>query len=52
MGEIIANEVVYWLVVAISCTLALIETVEDLWRGDEPSPTRTVTELRHQRTAA
>jgi hypothetical protein len=39
--EILASEVLHRLGVTTSRTLSLIETGEDLWRGEEPSPTRS-----------
>jgi uncharacterized protein YdiU (UPF0061 family) len=39
--EIIASEALHRLGVTTSRSLSLIETGEALWRGDEPSPTRS-----------
>jgi uncharacterized protein YdiU (UPF0061 family) len=44
--EVIASEALHRLGVATSRTLSLIETGEDLWRGDEPSPTRSSVMVR------
>lgn len=48
--EIIASEALQRLGVTTSRTLTLIETGEDLWRGDEPSPTRSAVMVRMART--
>ncbi len=48
--EVIAAEALQRLGVTTSRTLALIETGEDLWRGDEPSPTRSAVMVRLART--
>ena len=48
--EVIASEALYRLGVSTSRTLALVETGEDLWRGDEPSPTRSAVMVRMART--
>ena len=48
--EIIASEALHHLGVTTSRTLSLIETGEDLWRGDEPSPTRSAVMVRLART--
>ncbi|MGB5135928.1 MAG: YdiU family protein [Prochlorococcaceae cyanobacterium] len=48
--EIIASEALHRLGVTTSRTLSLIETGEDLWRGDEPSPTRSSVMVRMART--
>ena len=46
----IASEALQRLGVSTSRTLSLIETGEDLWRGDEPSPTRSSVMVRLART--
>jgi uncharacterized protein YdiU (UPF0061 family) len=48
--EVIASEALHRLGVSTSRTLSLIETGEDLWRGDEPSPTRSSVMVRLART--
>ena len=48
--EVIASEALQRLGVTTSRTLSLIETGEDLWRGDEPSPTRSAVMVRLART--
>ena len=48
--EIIAGEALHRLGVSTSRTLSLVETGEDLWRGDEPSPTRSSVMVRLART--
>lgn len=48
--EVIASEALHRLGVCSSRTLALVETGEDLWRGDEPSPTRSSVMVRMART--
>lgn len=48
--EVIASEALHRLGVTTSRTLSLIETGEDLWRGDEPSPTRSAVMVRMART--
>ena len=48
--EIIAGESLHRLGVSTSRTLSLVETGEDLWRGDEPSPTRSSVMVRLART--
>ena len=48
--EIIASEALHKLGVKTSRTLSLVETGEDLWRGDEPSPTRSSVMVRIART--
>ena len=48
--EVIASEALHRLGVCTSRTLALVETGEDLWRGDEPSPTRSSVMVRLART--
>jgi uncharacterized protein YdiU (UPF0061 family) len=49
MREILATEMLEALGVNTSKTFALFETGEELWRGDEPSPTRSavLTRLGH-----
>ena len=44
--EILATELLEALGVATSRTLSVIETGEALWRGDEPSPTRSAVLVR------
>jgi uncharacterized protein YdiU (UPF0061 family) len=48
--EIIASESLYRMGVKTSRCLSLIETGEDLWRGDEPSPTRSSVMIRFSRS--
>jgi uncharacterized protein YdiU (UPF0061 family) len=48
--EVIAAEALHRLGVITSRTLSLVETGEDLWRGDEPSPTRSAVMVRLART--
>ncbi len=48
--EVIASEALHRLGVKTSRTLSLIETGEDLWRGDEPSPTRSSVMVRVAQT--
>ncbi len=48
--EVIASEALHRLGVTTSRTLSLVETGEDLWRGDEPSPTRSSVMVRMART--
>jgi len=48
--EVIASEALQRLGVTTSRTLSLIETCEGLWRGDEPSPTRSSVMVRLART--
>ena len=48
--EVIAAEALHRLGVTTSRTLSLVETGEDLWRGDEPSPTRSAVMVRLART--
>lgn len=50
LREVIASEALHRLGVSTSRTLTLIETGEDLWRGDEPSPTRSAVMVRLART--
>ncbi|ACK73242.1 protein of unknown function UPF0061 [Gloeothece citriformis PCC 7424] len=44
--EVLAAEALYYLGVKTSRCLSLIETGESLWRGDEPSPTRSSVLIR------
>jgi uncharacterized protein YdiU (UPF0061 family) len=44
--EILAAEALYQLGVKTSRCLSLVETGESLWRGDEPSPTRSSVMVR------
>jgi uncharacterized protein YdiU (UPF0061 family) len=44
--EVIAAEALHRLGVCTSRSLSLVETGEDLWRGDEPSPTRSAVMVR------
>jgi serine/tyrosine/threonine adenylyltransferase len=44
--EVLAAEALHYLGVKTSRCLSLIETGEDLWRGDEPSPTRSSVMIR------
>ncbi len=46
MREILATEMLEALGVYTSKTFSVIETGEELWRGDEPSPTRSAVLLR------
>tara|TARA_Y100001970_G_C14259761_1_gene879072 strand:+ start:21442 stop:22875 length:1434 start_codon:yes stop_codon:yes gene_type:complete len=48
--EIIASEALNKLGVTTSRTLSLIETGEELWRGDEESPTRSSVMMRVAKT--
>jgi len=48
--EVIASEALHRLGVSTSRTLSLVETGEDLWRSDEPSPTRSSVMVRMART--
>ncbi|MCT0211992.1 YdiU family protein [Synechococcus sp. CS-1326] len=48
--ELIASEALHRLGVTTSRTLSLVETGEELWRGDEPSPTRSSVMVRLART--
>jgi uncharacterized protein YdiU (UPF0061 family) len=48
--EVIASEALHALGVTTSRTLSLIETGEDLYRSDEPSPTRSAVMVRIART--
>ena len=46
MREILATEMLEALGVNTSKTFSIIETGENLWRGDEPSPTRSAVMVR------
>ena len=48
--EVLAAEALYQLGVHTSLCLSLIETGEALWRGDEPSPTRSSVMVRFSRS--
>lgn len=48
--EVLAAEALYALGVRTSRCLSLIETGERLWRGDEPSPTRSSVMVRFSRS--
>lgn len=48
--EVLAAEALYHLGVRTSRCLSLVETGEDLWRGDEPSPTRSSVMVRFSRS--
>jgi serine/tyrosine/threonine adenylyltransferase len=48
--EVIASEALHHYGVRTSRCLSLIETGEQLWRGDEPSPTRSSTMVRFSRS--
>jgi serine/tyrosine/threonine adenylyltransferase len=48
--EVIAAEALYRMGVRTSRCLSLIETGEALWRGDEPSPTRSSVMVRFSRS--
>jgi uncharacterized protein YdiU (UPF0061 family) len=48
--EVLASEALYALGVRTSRTFSLIETGEALWRGDEPSPTRSSVMIRFSRS--
>jgi uncharacterized protein YdiU (UPF0061 family) len=48
--EVIAAESLHRMGVRTSRCLSLIETGEQLWRGDEPSPTRSSVMIRMQRS--
>lgn len=48
--EVLAAEALHALGVNTSRTLSLIETGESLWRGDEPSPTRSSVMVRFNRS--
>ncbi|MEL6384180.1 MAG: YdiU family protein [Cyanobacteria bacterium J06626_18] len=48
--EVLAAEALHALGVRTSRTLSMIETGESLWRGDEPSPTRSSVMVRFSRS--
>lgn len=48
--EVLAAEMLHRLGVKTSRCLSLIETGENLWRGDEPSPTRSAVMVRFSRS--
>ena len=48
--ELLATEALEALGVPTSRTFSIVETGEKLWRGDEPSPTRSAALVRMQRT--
>ena len=48
--EVLAAEMLYRLGVKTSRCFSLIETGEQLWRGDEPSPTRSSVMVRFSRS--
>ncbi len=48
--EVLAAEMLHRLGVTTSRCLSLVETGEDLWRGDEPSPTRSSVMVRFQQS--
>lgn len=48
--EVLASEMLHRLQVRTSRCLSLIETGESLWRGDEPSPTRSSVMVRFSRS--
>ncbi|MEE3715774.1 YdiU family protein [Tumidithrix elongata RA019] len=48
--EVLASEALYRMGVRTSRCLSMIETGEDLWRGDEPSPTRSSVMVRFSRS--
>jgi uncharacterized protein YdiU (UPF0061 family) len=48
--EVLAAEMLHQLGVRTSRCLSLIETGESLWRGDEPSPTRSSVMVRFSRS--
>jgi uncharacterized protein YdiU (UPF0061 family) len=48
--EVLAAEALHYLGVRTSRCLSLIETGESLWRGDEPSPTRSSVMVRFSRS--
>ncbi|MEM9772060.1 MAG: YdiU family protein [Cyanobacteria bacterium P01_D01_bin.73] len=50
MREVLASELLARLKVRTSRCLCLIETGEELWRGDEPSPTRSSVMVRTGRS--
>jgi uncharacterized protein YdiU (UPF0061 family) len=48
--EVLASEALHHLGVRTSRCLSMIETGEQLWRGDEPSPTRSSVMVRFSRS--
>jgi uncharacterized protein YdiU (UPF0061 family) len=48
--EVLASEALHGLGVNTSRTFSLVETGEALWRGDEPSPTRSSVMVRFSRS--
>jgi uncharacterized protein YdiU (UPF0061 family) len=48
--EVLAAEALHYLGVTTSRCLSLVETGEALWRGDEPSPTRSSVMIRFSRS--
>ncbi|MBW4522987.1 MAG: YdiU family protein [Scytolyngbya sp. HA4215-MV1] len=48
--EVIASETLHRMGVRTSRCLSLVETGESLWRGDEPSPTRSSVMIRFSRS--
>ncbi|MBD2101110.1 YdiU family protein [Leptolyngbya sp. FACHB-261] len=50
MREVLAAEALHELGVRTSRCLSMIETGEQLWRGDEPSPTRSSVMVRFNRS--
>ena len=50
MREVLAAEALHRLGVRTSRCLSMIETGESLWRGDEPSPTRSSVMIRFSRS--
>jgi uncharacterized protein YdiU (UPF0061 family) len=48
--EVLAAEALHQLGVTTSRCLSMIETGEELWRGDEPSPTRSSVMVRFSRS--
>lgn len=48
--EVLAGEMLHRLGVRTSRSLSLVETGESLWRGDEPSPTRSSVMVRFSRS--
>ncbi|MBW4697617.1 MAG: YdiU family protein [Aphanocapsa lilacina HA4352-LM1] len=50
LREVLASEALHHLGVRTSRSLSLIETGEALWRGDEPSPTRSAVLVRTSRS--
>jgi serine/tyrosine/threonine adenylyltransferase len=48
--EVLAAEMLHRMGVTTSRCLSLVETGENLWRGDEPSPTRSAVMVRFQQS--